>query len=163
MSFERIPETDLQYGLISFDADGNERSEQSGLISETLIRKAATESVTNIFFFCHGWQGDFPGAKEQYSRWLKAFIHAADYHYASQRLPKCRSLFIGLHWPSKPWGDEELRRPPQICTRSRRAMSTIWTAPSTSPTKKARAAPTATLPALKSRTRCGRRRSHRFR
>jgi hypothetical protein len=109
MGFENIPETDLQYGLISFDADGDERSEQSGLMSEALIRKVAAESVTNIFFFCHGWLGDFPGAKEQYNRWLKTFVHTADYHHASQRLPKFRPLFICLHWPSKPWGDEELR------------------------------------------------------
>lgn len=108
MGFETIPDTDIQYGLISFDADGKERSEQSGLISQELIRKAAAESITNVFFFCHGWQGDLPGAKDQYNRWLKSFMNSADRQQASQRFPKFRPLLIGLHWPSKPWGDEEL-------------------------------------------------------
>jgi hypothetical protein len=109
MGFETIPETDIQYGLISFDADGNERSEQSGLMSQALIRKAAAESITNVFFFCHGWQGDLPGAKDQYNRWLKAFMNSADRQQAARRFPQFRPLLIGLHWPSKPWGDEELR------------------------------------------------------
>jgi hypothetical protein len=109
MGFETIPETDIQYGLISFDADGIERSEQSGLMSHALIKKAATESVTNVFFFCHGWQGDYPGAKDQYNKWLKAFIDSGDRQNASQLFPKFRPLLVGLHWPSKPWGDEELR------------------------------------------------------
>jgi len=109
MGLETIPETDIQYGLISFDADGNERSEQSGLMSQALIRKAATESITNVFFFCHGWQGDLPGAKDQYTKWLKAFMNSADRQQASQRFPEFRPLLVGLHWPSKPWGDEELR------------------------------------------------------
>ena len=37
MGFETVPDTDTQYGLISFDAEGNERSEQSGLMSQLLI------------------------------------------------------------------------------------------------------------------------------
>jgi hypothetical protein len=109
MGLETIPETNIQYGLISFDADGNERSEQSGLMSQALLRKAATESITNVFFFCHGWLGDYPGAKDQYDKWLKAFMNSADRQQALQRFPHFRPLLIGLHWPSKPWGDEELR------------------------------------------------------
>lgn len=109
MGFETIPETDIQYGLISFDADGNERSEQSGLMSQALVKKAATESITNVFFFCHGWQGDYPGAKDQYNKWLKTFMKSGEQQKASQLFPKFRPLLIGLHWPSKPWGDEELR------------------------------------------------------
>ena len=109
MSFETIPETDLQYGLISFDADGNERIERSGLMSQALVKKATTDSITNIFFFCHGWQGDVPEAKEQYNKWLKAFVNSGDWQKAAQQFPRFRPLLIGLHWPSKPWGDEELR------------------------------------------------------
>jgi hypothetical protein len=109
MPFETIPETNQQYGLISYDADGRERPEQSELMSQALIQRATNESVTNVFIFCHGWQGDFPGAKSQYDQWLKAFTHSNDYQIAAQRFPGFRPLFIGLHWPSKPWGDEEMR------------------------------------------------------
>src|ERR1700738_2773565 len=98
MGFETIPGTEIQYGLISFDADGNERSEQSGLMREALINKDAAEPITNIFFFCHGWQGDVPGAVAQYNAWLKAFSDSADCQQASQIFPGFRPLLIGLHW-----------------------------------------------------------------
>jgi hypothetical protein len=109
MDLETVPGTDIQYALISFDADGNERSEQSGLMSQAIIKRAVDDSITNVFFFCHGWQGDLPAAKDQYGKWLRAFADSADWQRAPQRFPKFRPLLIGLHWPSKPWGDEELR------------------------------------------------------
>ena len=54
MSIEEIPGTDLKYGLISFDADGQERATPSGLTSQILIDKARDDTITNVFFFCHG-------------------------------------------------------------------------------------------------------------
>ncbi|MFX5972601.1 hypothetical protein ABTE98_19735, partial [Acinetobacter baumannii] len=66
MGFETISGTNLQYGLISFDADGAEVTEPGGLMSQRLIEKAKADKVTNVFFFCHGWKGDMPAAKEQY-------------------------------------------------------------------------------------------------
>jgi hypothetical protein len=110
MGFETIPNTDIHYGLISFDGDGRERLEPTGRISELLIERAKAESVTNVFFFCHGWKGDLPAAREQYERWIKAFATSADYRgQAPERFAGFRPLFIGLHWPSLPFGDEELR------------------------------------------------------
>src|ERR1700745_1091254 len=109
MGLETVPGTDIQYALISFDAEGSERSEQSGLMSQAIIKRAVDDSITNVFFFCHGWQGDLPAAKDQYGKWLRAFADSADWQRAPQRFPKFRPLLIGLHWPSKPWGAEELR------------------------------------------------------
>ena len=43
MGFERIPDTDVEYGLISFDADGKERPEGATLMSQQLIEKAKRE------------------------------------------------------------------------------------------------------------------------
>ncbi|MEO8449261.1 MAG: hypothetical protein ABI647_05690 [Gemmatimonadota bacterium] len=109
MSVEEIPGTDRKYGLIAFDADGQERPTPSGLMSQTLIDKAASEPITNVFFFCHGWKGDLPAAKDQYGRWMKALVTSSDMDRAAQVFPGFNPLFIGLHWPSLPWGDEELR------------------------------------------------------
>lgn len=109
MGFETIPNTDIQYGLISFDADGKERPEQSGLMSQALINKARADSVSNVFFFSHGWKADLLEAKDQYEKWIKAFATSEDRQKASQFFPNFRPLFIGLHWPSLPFGDEELR------------------------------------------------------
>jgi hypothetical protein len=87
MGFETIPGTDAVYGLISFDADGAERAEPSGLMSEALVKKAAAESITDVFFFCHGWKGDMPAAKDQYGKWMSAFMRSDDRRTASQVLP----------------------------------------------------------------------------
>jgi hypothetical protein len=80
------------------------RSEQSGLMSQEVVKRTATDSITNVFFFCHGWQGDYPGAKDQYNKWLMALMNSGDQQKASQLFPKFRPLLIGLHWPSKPLG-----------------------------------------------------------
>lgn len=108
MGFETIAGTDVQYGLISFDAEGKEVSEPGGLMSQRLIDKARADKVTNVFFFCHGWKGDMPAAKDQYGRWIKAFALSADRAKADAAFPNFRPLFIGLHWPSLPFGDEEV-------------------------------------------------------
>jgi hypothetical protein len=108
MGFETISGTQLQYGLISFDSDGKEVPEPNGLMSQRLIDKARSDGVTNIFFFCHGWKGDMPAAKEQYALWIKAFADSADSAKAAARFPDFRPLYIGLHWPSLPFGDEEI-------------------------------------------------------
>jgi len=108
MGFERIPQTDIDYGLISFDADGKERPEGATLMSQQLIEKAKRDAVTNVFFFCHGWKGDLPAARDQYNRWIGAFASAPERQRAATVFPGFAPLFIGLHWPSQPWGDEEL-------------------------------------------------------
>jgi hypothetical protein len=108
MGFERIPGTDVEYGLISFDADGKERPEGGALMSQQLIEKVKRDAVTNVFFFCHGWKGDLPAARDQYNRWIGAFARAPERQRAATVFPDFAPLFIGLHWPSQPWGDEEL-------------------------------------------------------
>src|ERR1700722_7151104 len=106
MGFQIIPNTNVQYGLISYDQDGNERLEGGKKFSETLIQQAAGH--TNIFFFCHGWKGDVLAAIRQYDLWMKALLDSTDAARASQVFPGFKAMLIGLHWPSLPWGDEEL-------------------------------------------------------
>ncbi len=108
MGFERIPGTDTEYGLIAFDADGKERPDGATLMSQQLIEKAKRDGVTNVFFFCHGWKGDLPAARDQYNRWIGAFARAPERQSATTVFPGFDPMFIGLHWPSQPWGDEEL-------------------------------------------------------
>ena len=108
MGFERIPGTEAEYGLISFDAEGRERLEGTTLMSARLLEKASKESVTNVFFFCHGWKGDLPAARDQYNLWMKALLDSADRKRAGGVFPGFSPLLMGLHWPSLPWGDEEL-------------------------------------------------------
>jgi|HubBroStandDraft_2_1064218.scaffolds.fasta_scaffold00415_12 hypothetical protein len=110
MPFEKIPGTDVDYGLMSFDAAGRERTDDpAGLMSRRLIEKTADEPITDVFFFNHGWHGDITAAQDQYDRWIGAFItQGADLERARAIFPMFQPLLVGLHWPSEPWGDEDI-------------------------------------------------------
>ena len=106
MGFHPIGTTGLAYGLIAYDQNGYERDEASGKFSQTLIQQAKS-APTDVFFFTHGWQGDLPAAIQQYDRWIGALVNSPDFQAAQKRIPGFRPLFLGLHWPSLPWGSED--------------------------------------------------------
>jgi hypothetical protein len=110
MTIELVPETSLQYYLICFDDAGQERNEDDGTcMSETVLQVLVQEPITDIFIFSHGWQGDIPAARSQYGRWIKAMAdNTADIEKLKQMRPNFNPLLIGLHWPSQPWGDEDM-------------------------------------------------------
>jgi hypothetical protein len=100
---------DLPYYLLAFDAGGRERAEAGGELSRRIIDVLAQEPVTDVFLMSHGWMGDIPAASRQYHQWIGAMAaNQADIARLRERRPGFRPLLIGLHWPSLPWGDEEL-------------------------------------------------------
>ncbi|MEO7274316.1 MAG: hypothetical protein ABIX28_16680 [Vicinamibacterales bacterium] len=109
MPFETIPGTTEQYALLSFDKNGTERSDDADgkgrPMSEQIIARAAHDQPSHVFLFSHGWKGDVPAAKDQYNRWIGAMLELkAD----RDAVPgPFTPLWIGLHWPSLPFGDEE--------------------------------------------------------
>lgn len=108
MPYLKIPNSDLTYGLITFDGDGHERTDdtEGGVFSQSLLARVRETQPTHIFLFSHGWEGDVPAAVDQYNRWIGAMWNLAadracmgsDFH----------PVFIGLHWPSRPWGEETI-------------------------------------------------------
>ncbi len=109
MPIETVPDTSLKYYLVTFDASGNECDESDGKISHKLLEVLANEPITDAFIFSHGWLGDIPAARRQYNKWLGAMAgQKDDIDQIRQARPGFRPLLIGLHWPSMPWGDEEL-------------------------------------------------------
>lgn len=108
MPLRTIPGVGLEYALISFDKDGKERTDDpaGGQLSKQLVEKAGREKPTNIFFFSHGWKGDFDAAVDQYDRWIGAMWKLEQDRAAMG--PDFKPMFIGLHWPSKPWGVEDM-------------------------------------------------------
>jgi hypothetical protein len=110
MSFQTIPGTETRYALISFDEQGAERTGDSdvssGLFSEKLLHDAAADPPSHVFLFSHGWKGDVPAAIDQYNRWIGAMLKLTDDRAAVGT--GFKPLWIGLHWPSLPFGDEEL-------------------------------------------------------
>ncbi len=106
MPFLPIPGSSEKYALLSFDAAGQEVPEGGRLFSDTLLEQAKQEQPTNVFFFSHGWKGDLPAAIDQYNRWIGAMVRQkAD----RERMgPNFKPMWIGLHWPSLPFGEENL-------------------------------------------------------
>jgi hypothetical protein len=115
MPSRTVSGSDIHYGLICFDANGNERTVDpeglDGKMSSRLLEIAAAENPTNIFIVSHGWRGDVPAAIQQYDEWIRAVAgSSSDVQTAASVFPRFKPLFIGLHWPSEPWGDEEIGR-----------------------------------------------------
>jgi hypothetical protein len=110
MPIQQVPGTDLKYYLISYDKKGRERADDpSGRMSDVASKVLRDDPITDVFITSHGWKGDVPEAIDQYDRWIGAMAQCADDRaaLATQR-PGFKSLLVGFHWPSQPWGDEEL-------------------------------------------------------
>jgi len=112
MPIRTIPGTDQQYHLVSFDESGKENGTNGGAPdSEALLAalREAGKSPTDVFFVAHGWKGDVPAAIEQFDSWLGAMHNEAGGRArAEARAGGFRPLIVGLHWPSQPWGDENI-------------------------------------------------------
>jgi hypothetical protein len=112
MPIRRVPNSDVEYYLISYDENGKERPEPDGtMLSRAAIQRVSDPAnpVTDVFYTSHGWKGDMKGAIEQYDSWVGAMAAlSADREVASNSRPGFAPLVVGLHWPSLPWGDEEI-------------------------------------------------------
>jgi hypothetical protein len=127
MPLETVPGTALRYYLIAFDAAGRERDEPGGPLSRQLANVLSSEPVTDVFLFSHGWQGDVPAAREQYHRWIGAMAaNQADIEHLRRARPGFHPLLVGLHWPSLPWGDEELDAEPVSFGPAAGALADEW-------------------------------------
>jgi hypothetical protein len=106
---EQVPNTDLSYYVVSYDKHSRERDDDpDGVMSERVARAIANEGITDVFIMSHGWKGDIPAAREQYVRWIGAMAGCtADREEIRKMDPKFKSLLVGFHWPSQPFGDEE--------------------------------------------------------
>lgn len=113
MPWRNLPNTDTCYALVCFDEDGAERSDDrdapGGRFSEKVIEEVRAHPPTDIFMFSHGWKGDVESAVGQYDNWIGALVgQQADHTRMEARPGGFAPLYVGLHWPSLPWGDEEI-------------------------------------------------------
>ena len=110
MPIETVDKTELTYHLICFDAAGDERTDDpDGHISQRALDVLQKEPITDVFLMSHGWMGDIPAAKKQYNDWTGSMAgNPVDVERARKARPGFQPLLIGLHWPSLPFGEEEL-------------------------------------------------------
>lgn len=109
MPIEEVPGTALRYHLIAFDDQGRERGDDpAGRMSEVTAAALAEGPITDVFIFSHGWMADLPAARRQYARWVTAMAQSRpDLDQLAELRPGFRPLLVGLHWPSRPWSEEE--------------------------------------------------------
>lgn len=110
MPFRQTPKAHTPYVILAFDKRGVERTDDpdgnGGLISTRILEELRQSPPTDLFIFSHGWQGDIDSAIGQYDTWIDALMSlTAD---AGKMGAGFRPARIGLHWPSKPWGDEKI-------------------------------------------------------
>jgi hypothetical protein len=113
MPHHTIPHTETSYALVCFDEDGAERSDDRDApgerFSQKVIEEARQHPPTDIFLFSHGWKGDVLAAVDQYDKWIGALVNEQPDRARMEARPGgFQPLFVGLHWPSLPWGDEEI-------------------------------------------------------
>ena len=110
MPLRHIDEANLDYYLVLFDSDGNERPEQDGSLLSQKLSEVVRDGVTDVFFSSHGWKGDIPAAISQYDSWIGAMAaQAGDRDRARALDPEFKAVIVGVHWPSLPWGNEDAR------------------------------------------------------
>jgi hypothetical protein len=98
-----------EYHLISYTAHGAERLENGRHHSDDIARRMATGAITDLILLSHGWNGDLPAARDQYRRWITTMLECRrDRELVTSAAPDFQPLIVGLHWPSKAWGDENL-------------------------------------------------------
>lgn len=107
---QQIPGVETPYYLVPFDANGRERSWRGSLVSRQVLQELRDQQITDVFIFSHGWRGDVPDAISQYDAWVTAMAGcSADIAEMKQIRVGFKPLLVGLHWPSLPYGDEELK------------------------------------------------------
>ena len=123
MSTHPIPGSDIAYHLVCFDAKARELDDPAGdPASHAILSRLGdtAKPVSDVFIACHGWMGDVPAALSQYDAWLGAATQAmGDGERIGQKWPEFEPLIIGLHWPSLPWGAEDV----PAATAPRRTLS----------------------------------------
>jgi hypothetical protein len=103
-----LPQIDTAYDLISYDAAGVERADDpDGPMSRRVLKFVEREPVSDLFLMCFGWEEDISSAKARYDAWIRLMAEVSRDESGAGPRPGPRPMFVALHWPSRPWSDEE--------------------------------------------------------
>jgi hypothetical protein len=111
---------DEGYEMITYDTSGVERTDDpDGWMSRRVLNLATNSPVTDVFVMSHAWKGDIPTARKQYDAWNSTMLRRDEDILRARNRPGFQSLFVVLHWPSQPWGDEEFGTTAEFSTPAR--------------------------------------------
>ena len=104
------------YYFVAYDETGNERSDVTGGSVSARVEAAIREgTATDVILFSHGWLNDAVSAKASYAKWIESMRSVPDDLTAMRQARSgFEPLLVGLHWPSQPWGDEQLNDNPSF-------------------------------------------------
>ena len=114
MPFQKIPELGIEYALIHFDDQGRERTDdpEGGVFSRTLLEKGAT-ATNRRTSFSSATDGRATCRRRSTSTTAGSARCGSSRPTDAAMGPQFRPLFIGLHWPSRPWGEESFGAAPR--------------------------------------------------
>lgn len=110
MPLRNTPIHHIPYALIMYGTDAHERTDDpngiDGLLSKRILQEVTGTAPSDIFIFSHGWQADITDAIRQYDAWIDQMAErSAD---IACRGANFRPLWVGVHWPSKAFGNEDM-------------------------------------------------------
>jgi len=90
----------LPFWQLRFDKDGNSDAGRERFISDEL----RASSISDLLVFCHGWNNDFPIAKDLYQK----FFSLVPPLLVGRIKPQRKVGLLGIFWPSMRWPDEPI-------------------------------------------------------
>jgi hypothetical protein len=119
MPHTNLLESSAEYDLITYDEAGVERTDDpDGRMSRRVLDFVEREAVSDLFLTCFGWEENVHSAKQRYDSWFRVMATAAG---SARGRPGFRPLFVALHWPSRPWSDDEFEPAATVMAPSKEA------------------------------------------
>lgn len=118
------PTSKVQYSLIAFDSNGNERKDDPDGIDGSMSAKVCDlifkdHEITDIFVISHGWLDDEASARSRYNSWVSTMNqYIAQIKNPECQLPSYKPMTVAFHWPSKPLGNESFQSSKLLMTKS---------------------------------------------
>lgn len=95
-TFDGIFNQTVAFYMIRYDKQGQLLSPQS---LDHLMAHVVKEKITDVLFYSHGWNNDFPTAKARYEAFLTGISDTAK-AYPHVLRPEVKPVFVGVIWPS---------------------------------------------------------------
>jgi hypothetical protein len=99
---------EFEFDWIRYDETAAERFEASNsLASQRVLNLLKENSISDMFLLCRAWNADTPSTHARYESRIRALADSGFDVLRARERTGFSPLFVGLHWPSLPWSDEE--------------------------------------------------------